>query len=283
MSSRVQGEELTGPAANGSTGASAPGAGVRAATSEVAARTLRKYVRTPQLLVTGVVSGAIFIVLFRYIFGGAIDFGSIPYVDFLIPGMVLTSVLITGTGTAIGVAEDADQGFFDRLRSLPAPRLALLTGRALGDLVILAWGTAITAALGFLVGFRLHGTLVEALAAFGLSVLCGFAFLWLFICMGLVSANAQGAQGISMLIYPIIFVSSAYVPVNTLPGWMQPVAEHQPVTVMANAVRSLALGDPAVGGLEHTTTYWVVLSLIWAAGIVVVFAPLAVALYRRAA
>lgn len=259
----------------------APGASMGATAAAVAARTLRKYMRTPQLLVTSIVAGAIFIVLFRYIFGGAIDFGSVPYVDFLIPGMVLTSVLITGTGTAVGVAEDSDQGFFDRLRSLPAPRLALLAGRALGDTVIVAWGTAVTAAMGFLVGFRLHGSIREALLAFALCVVCGFAFLWLFICMGLVSANAQGAQGTSMVIYPLIFVSSAYVPVHTLPGWMQPIAENQPVTVMSNAVRSLALGDPELAGLSHTTTYWVAMSLIWSAGIMAAFALLAVALYRR--
>jgi ABC transporter DrrB family efflux protein len=265
------------------TAPAARAAGVGATITAVALRTLRKYMRSPQLLVTSIVAGAIFIVLFRYIFGGAIDSGPVPYVDFLIPGMVLTSVLITGTGTAVGVAEDSDQGFFDRLRSLPAPRIALLAGRALGDTVIVAWGTAVTAAMGFLVGFRLHGTIGEALLAFGLCLVCGFAFLWMFICMGLVAGNAQGAQGTSMMIYPLIFVSSAYVRVDTLPGWMQPVAEHQPVAVMCNAVRSLALGDPALAGLSHNTAYWVLLSLVWSAGIVALFAPLAVALYRRSA
>jgi ABC-2 type transport system permease protein len=259
----------------------ARGAGATATAAAVAARTLRKYQRSPQLLVTSIVASATFIVLFRYIFGGAIHFGPAPYVDFLVPGMVLTSVLITGTGTAVGVAEDGDQGFFDRLRSLPAPRIALLAGRALGDTAIVAWGTAVTAAMGFLVGFRLHGSAAEALLAFALCVVCGFAFLWLFICMGLMSANAQAAQGTSMAIYPLMFVSSAYVPVDTLPGWMQPIAEHQPVTVMCNAVRSLALGDPALAGLGHSTGYWVALSLIWSAGIAALFAPLALALYRR--
>ncbi|MEU8796555.1 ABC transporter permease [Spirillospora sp. NPDC048819] len=259
----------------------APGASAAATIGQVAARTLRKYTRSPQLLVAGMAAGAIFIVLFRYIFGGAIDLGTVPYVDFLIPGMVLTSVLITGTGTAVGVAEDGDQGVFDRLRSLPVPRSALLAGRALGELVIVAWGTAVTVAMGFAVGFRLHGGIAEALAAFALCMVCGFAFLWMFMCMGLVSANAQAAQGTSMVVYPVIFVSSAYVPVGTLPGWMQPIAEHQPVSVMVNAVRSLALGDPSVASLSHTTGYWVALSLIWAAGILAVFAPLAVVLYRR--
>jgi ABC-2 type transport system permease protein len=135
--------------------------------------------------------------------------------------------------------------------------------------------------LGFAVGFELHGTLVEALLAFGLCVICGFAFSWMFVCMGLVADNAQAAQGISLLAYPLVFMSSAYVRVDTLPDWMQTVAEHQPVTVMCNAVRSLALGDPGLAGLGHTTTYWVVLSLVWSAGILAVFAPLAVALYRR--
>jgi ABC-2 type transport system permease protein len=288
MSQQTRGDEMTAVPipANSGTGARrlAPAgrtAGVGATVSAVAVRTLRKYMRSPQLLVTTIVGGAIFLVLFRYIFGGAIRFGTVPYVDFLIPGMVLTSVLITGTYQAVGVAEDSDQGFSDRLRSLPAPRIALLAGRALGDTGVVAWGTAVTAALGFAVGFRLHGTIGQALLAFGLCLVCGFAFLWVFICIGLVSTNAQAAQGFSMLAYPVIFVSSAYVRVNTLPGWMQPVAKHQPITIMCNAVRSLALGDPALAGLGHTTTYWALLSLAWAAGITLVFAPLAVALYRR--
>jgi ABC-2 type transport system permease protein len=263
------------------TGPPARAAGMGATVTVVAMRTLRKYMRSPQLLMTSIMVGAFFIVLFRYILGGAIDSGPVPYVDFLIPGLVLTSVLIAGTGTAAAVAEDSEQGFFDRLRSLPAPRIALLAGRALGDTVILAWGTAITVAMGFLVGFRLHGTIGEALVAFVLCVVCGFAFLWMFICLGLVSGNAQGAQGMSMLIYPLLFVSSAYVRADTLPGWLQAVAENQPITVMCNAVRSLVLGDPALAGLSHTTTYWVLMSLVWSAGIMAVFAPLAVTLYRR--
>lgn len=256
-------------------------AGVSATVSVVAVRTLRKYMRSPQLLVSSIVGGAMFMILFRYIFGGAIEFGKVSYVDFLVPGMVLTSALITGTGTAVGVAEDGDQGFFDRLRSLPAPRIALLAGRAIGDTVIAAWATAVTVAIGFAVGFRLHGTIGQALLAFGLCLVCGFALVWVFICIGLLSNNAQGAQGFSMVAYPVIFVSSAYVKTNTLPGWMQPVANHQPITAMCNAVRSLALGDTALAGVGHTTTYWALLSLGWAAVIALVFASVAAALYRR--
>jgi ABC-type multidrug transport system permease subunit len=113
-------------------------------------------------------------------------------------------------------------------------------------------------------------------------VVCGFGFTWVFVALGLASGNPQAAQGMSMLAYPVMFVSSAYVRVDTLPGWMQPVAAHQPVTAMCNAVRSLALGNPALAGLAHTTGYWVILALIWTAGITVVFAPLTVLQFQRA-
>lgn len=150
-----------------------------------------------------------------------------------------------------------------------------------GDTVIIALGVAVTVAMGFAAGFRLHGSVTQALAACALCVLCGFAFLWMFVGIGLVAGNAQSAQGMSMAVYPFIFISSAYVRVGTLPGWLQPIAAHQPVTIMSNAVRSLALGNPAAAGLGHTTTYWVVLSLVWAAGLAVMFAPLAIIRYRR--
>jgi ABC-2 type transport system permease protein len=120
-----------------------------------------------------------------------------------------------------------------------------------------------------------------ALAAFGLCVVYGFATTWLFVWIGQVAGNAQAAQGMSVLVFPLTFVSSAYVPVDSMPGWMQPIAENQPITVMTNAVRSLALGDAALAGLSGTTAHWVVLSLLWSAGLVLVFAPLAVARYRR--
>jgi ABC-2 type transport system permease protein len=236
-------------------------AGFAATVVAVAARTVRKFVRSPQLLVTTFVGGATFLVLFRYIFGGAVALGRVSYVDFLIPGMVLTSVLISGTGTATGIAEDISQGFTDRLRSLPTRRLALIGGRVLAESIIAALSTTFTAALGLLVGFRLHGSIAQALAAFGLCVVCGFAFTWVFVALGQLAGNPQAAQGMSMLAYPVIFVSSAYVRVDTL--------------------RSLALGDPAMAGLAHTTGYWVLLTLIWAAAITLVFAPLTVLQFQR--
>jgi ABC transporter DrrB family efflux protein len=257
------------------------GASVIATIATVSMRGVRRYMRTPQLLVFSIISVVIFLVLFRYIFGGAIHLGSLRYVEFLVPGFVLTSVLITGTGVAIGVAEQVELGSFDRLRSLPVPRVALAAGQVTGETVVVAWVVAVTAALGFAFGFRLHGNVGQALLAYALCVICGFAFIWMFVGIGLLAGNAQSAQGMSMAVYPLMFVSSAYVPVHTLPGWMQPIAEHQPVTIMINAVRSLALGNPAAASLGHTTTYWVVLSLVWAACLILIFAPLAAFGYSR--
>lgn len=259
----------------------ASGAGVIATVATIAMRGVRRYLRTPQMLVFNLIGLATFGFLFRYIFGGAIHLGSVPYVDFLVPGFVLTSVLITGTGVSAGVAEYIEQGSFDRLRSLPVPRIALAAGQVAGDTVVVAFGVVVTIALGFAAGFRIHGSVAQALAACALSVLCGFAFLWMFVTIGLVAGNAQSAQGMSMAVYPFIFVSSAYVRVGTMPGWLQPIAAYQPVTIMSNAVRSLALGNPAAAGLGHTTTYWVVLSLLWAAGLAAMFAPLTILRYRR--
>jgi len=194
---------------------------------------------------------------------------------------VTTGILFVGMGAAAGVAEDLEYGFVDRLRSLPIPRSAVLAGRALSDTAVLAWSVAITTAIGFAVGFRLHGSVLGAVAAFGLCVAFGFAFEWVFILLGLVAGNAQAAQGMSLMVFPFTFVSSAYVPVATMPPWLRVVAEHQPVTVMVDAVRALTEGHAAEALLGHTAGFYVLRSLAWATAIMAVFAPLAVARYRR--
>jgi daunorubicin resistance protein C len=247
----------------------------------VARRTIAKFVRSPQLVVVSTVQGAIFLLIFRYVFGGAIGTGGMSYVDFVVPGFIVTGVLFVGMGAAAGVAEDVEAGLFDRLRSLPIPRSAAPTGRALADTVILAWNTATTTAIGFAIGFRIHTDLGSALLAFALCVLFGFAFEWLFMCIGVYSGSAQAAQGMSLLVFPLTFVSSAYVPVSSMPGWMQPIAEHQPITIMVNAVRCLTQGHVAEAALGHTTGYFVGLSLVWTAAITLAFVPFAVLKYRR--
>lgn len=204
------------------------GAGFAASATAVAQRTLRKFARTSQLIVLTSLNSAVFLLIFRYVLGGAMNVEGQRYVDFLVPGFVTTSVLIAGMGAATGVAEDMERGFFDRLRSLPIPRTSVMVGRCLADTALAAWALVIATALGFAVGFRLHASVAEGLAALGLCVLFGFAFEWLFITLGLVGASAQAAQGLSILVFPLVFVSGAYLPVDSLPGWMQPFAEHQP-------------------------------------------------------
>jgi ABC transporter DrrB family efflux protein len=261
--------------------ATTAGAGLVASSLAVARRTVRKFVRTPQLIVVSTVQGVLFLLIFRYVFGGAIDSGGLGYVKFLVPGFITTMILFAGTGAATGVAEDVQSGFFDRLRSLPIPRAAAVVGRVLADSGLLVWTLAVTTAVGFATGFRLSTDVPHGLAAFGLCVLFGFAFEWLFITLGLVAGNAEAAQGMSMLVFPLTFVSSAYVPTSTMPSWMQPIAEHQPITAMVNAVRCLTGGPAAEALLGHTTGHYVVASLAWAAGIVLVCAPLAVARFAR--
>jgi ABC transporter DrrB family efflux protein len=190
-------------------------------------------------------------------------------------------VLFAGTAAAAGVAEDLEKGFVDRLKSLPIPRAAVLAGRALADTGLLTWSLAVTTAVGFAVGFRLGGDLTAGLAAFGLCMLFGFAFSWLFITIGLVSGNAQAAQGMSLLVFPLTFVSSAYVPVDTLPSWLQPIAEHQPITYMVDSVRALCLGDQAQAVLGHGAGYYLGPALLWTVAIIVVFGSIATALFRR--
>jgi ABC-2 type transport system permease protein len=245
------------------------------ATRAVAKRNLRKALRTPQLMLVGILQGAMFLLIFRYVFGGAINVNGVPYVDFLLPGFVTTGVLFVGSGVAVGVAEDLNDGFIDRLRSLPSPRAGVLLGRAVSETAMLVWSTAVTVGIGFAVGFRLHASWAQATAAFALCILFGFAFVWLFVLLGLLAGNGQAAQGMSMIIFPLSFVSSAYVPVDSMPGWLQSFANHQPLTVMVDAVRALCLGDKASSVLGHSSGHYIGPALVWTLVICAVFAPLA--------
>jgi ABC transporter DrrB family efflux protein len=177
---------------------------------------------------------------------------------------------------ASGVADDVEGGLFDRLRSLPIRLLSVITGRVGADSALVAWGVIVMTAMGFAVGFRIGGSVGDALAAFGLTILFGFAFVWMFIFMGLAAGSPQAAQSLSFLVFPLSFVSSAYVPVATMPGWMQAFATNQPMTQMINTVRLLTGGPAAQQLLGHSVSYYLVPSLLWTAGLVAVFAPLAV-------
>ena len=246
-----------------------------------AGRTLRQFVRTPQLIVVGALVSTMFLLIFRYVFGGAIDTGDVAYVDFLIPGLAAAGAMFSGTGGAVGVAEDVDSGLYDRLRSLPIPRSAVLIGRSMADTALVGWGLFVTVTVGVATGFRFHGSALDAVAAVVLCLVFGAAFSWPFIFMGLVAGNAQAANGMSMLAFPFVFVSSAYVPVESMPGWLQPIAEHQPITPMVGAVRALTLGDQAEAVLGHSAGWFAVRALAWSVLIVAIFLPLATRRFAR--
>jgi ABC-2 type transport system permease protein len=253
------------------------GASYLVATGQVAARTLKKFIRSPALLIAGTAQGLLFLLIFRYVFGGAVGHtGGLSYVDFLVPGFVVTGVLFQGMSAASGVADDKEGGLFDRLRSLPIRLISIVSGRVGADTALVAWGVVVMTVAGFAVGFRVTGTTVDAVAALGLTILYGFAFVWLFIAMGLAAGSPQAAQSLSFLVFPLSFVSSAYVPVSTMPGWMQAFANNQPMTQMVNTVRVLTGGPAAQQLLGHSVSYYLVPSLLWTAGLVIVFAPLAV-------
>ncbi len=257
------------------------GAGLVRSTATVTRRALLRYVRTPQLIVMATIQMSMFFLIYRYLFGGAIHISGLPYVDYLVPGFIATGVLFSGIGAAVATAEDLQQGFIDRLRSLPIPRGSVLAARAIADTAILILASAVTIGIAFAVGFRLHGSALDGLAAFGLVIAFGFAFEWLFITLGLFAGNAQAAQGMGMIVFPFAFISSAYVPVASMPEWLRAFASHQPLTYMVDAVRALTLGPDAEALLGHPAGYFVTRSLIWAAAIVAVSLPLAVAKYRR--
>ena len=238
-------------------------------------RNLITYRRVRTLLVFTLIQPVIFVLLFRYVFGGAITVpGNIPYVDYLMPGIFVQTVVFGATNTAIGLATDVQSGLLERFRSLPMARSAVLTGRTFADLGRNVLVVALMAGVGFAVGFRVQTDAALFIAGIALVLLFAYVFSWIFAAVGLVIGDPESAQAATFpILVPFVFASSAFVPVNSMPGWLQAFANHQPVSATASAVRALMLGGP-------TATY-VWQALAWCAAIVVVCAPLAVRVYRR--
>ena len=255
--------------------------GFVSSTLTITRRSALRYVRTPQLIVIATVQMSLFFLIYRFMFSGAMRSVGIPYVDYLAPGFIATGVLFSGIGAAVAVADDLQQGVVDRLRSLPIPRSSVLAARALADTAILTLAAALTVAIAFAVGFRLHGSIIDGLAAFGLVIVFGFAFEWLFITLGLVAGSSQAAQGMGMIVFPFAFICSAYIPVSTMPGWLQAFATRQPLTPMVDTVRAFTLGPRADTILGHPATHYLTPALVWTAALLAVCIPLAVARYRR--
>lgn len=246
-------------------------------TYAVAQRNLIAYRRVPQLLVFSTIQPVIFVLMFRYVFGGAIQVpGRIPYVDFLMPGVFVQTVVFGAISTAIGLAADMQSGLIERFRALPMSRSAVLAGRTLADLFRNVFVVALMMFVGYLVGWRVHTDFLGLLGAAALALLFGYALSWVFATVGLLVGDPETAQAASLpVMAPLVFASAAFVPVETMPDWLQVFARNQPVSVTATALRTLTIGggDPA--------EVWK--AVAWCAGIFLVFAPLAVRSYRRAA
>ncbi|RIK09058.1 MAG: ABC transporter [Acidobacteria bacterium] len=240
----------------------------------VAKRYLIAYIRVPELIVFTTVQPIMFVLLFRYVFGGAIQIPGVSYVDYLMPGIFVQTVVFGSAGTGIGLAEDSAKGLIERFRSLPMARSAVLVGRTLADLIRNVFVVALMLLVGFLVGFRIHGGVAAFALAMVMVLLFGYAISWMTANIGLRTSTAEATQAaIFPMLFPLTFASSAFVPVDSMPAWLQVFARNQPVTVMVNAARNLSLGTATSGE--------VIKALLWTVAIVAVFAPLAVRAYRR--
>ncbi|MHB1782254.1 MAG: ATP-binding cassette domain-containing protein [Acidimicrobiales bacterium] len=238
-------------------------------------RNLLRYVRLPNLLVFSTVQPIMFVLMFNYVFGGVIKLTVRgPYIDFLMPGIFVQAVVFGSTQTGVALADDLSRGMVDRFRSLPMARLAVLMGRTLADGVRNLAVLVIMAGVGTAIGFRLERGLLPALAATGLALAFGLSFSWLSAVVGLVAGNVEAAQAGEMTwILPVVFASSAFVPVTTMPGWLQAFSKADPVTLTVDAMRGLVLGGPVEVRLVE--------SLLWVAAILGVCLPYAVWRYHR--
>ncbi|HEY5526159.1 MAG TPA: ABC transporter permease [Candidatus Anoxymicrobiaceae bacterium] len=247
-------------------------------TMAITRRNLISLKRTPRFFVFTMVQPVIFVILFRYVFGGAISITltGVPYVDYLMPGIFVQTVTFGAITTGISMATDVQSGVLERFRSLPMARSGVLTGRTTADLLRNILVIVLIAGVGFAVGFRFHTSWALFFCALALVVFWAYALSWVFALVGLVLKDPETAQAASFpIIAPLVFASSAFVPVSTMPSWLQGWAKYQPVSVTVSAARALCMGGP--------TASWLIQSLIWCAGIILVCAPLAVRYYRRSA
>ena len=242
----------------------------------VAERNLVRLPRAPDLLLAFTVQPVMFVLLFAYVFGGAIRTPGYDYVDFLIPGIIVQNIAFGGFVTALGLSEDLNKGLIDRFRSLPMARAAVLAGRTLADVVTNLLSVIVLIVTGLIIGFDFGTGPVEIFAGLVLLLLFGYAFSWIFALLGLLVSSPEAANSLGFIaVFPLTFISSAFVPVESMPSALRWFAEVNPFTTTVDAMRALWLGAPAGNDVWG--------AFAWAVVIVAVFAPLAVARYRRAA
>lgn len=215
-----------------------------------------------------------FLVMFTYVFGGAIEGSTGDYLTFALPGIIVMNMLFVTMYVGMGLNTDITKGVFDRLRSLPLARWAPMAGRITADMVKQAWSIALLLGIGVILGFRTTTSFLEVLAAAGLILVFALAFSWVSVLVGVLAKDPEHVQlfGFTAL-FPVTFVSNVFAPANTMPGWLQPVVEANPVSLLADAARGLMVGGPVVEPVVGT--------LLWATAIVAVFAPLSVRAFKR--
>lgn len=256
---------------------------LRWAISDIGTVTWRNLIamkRVPQVLVFSTIQPIIFVLMFRYVFGGAISPGAqfigVPYVDFLMPGIFVQTITFGSMQTGVGLAEDVTKGLIERFRSLPMARSAVLAGRTIADLIRSVFVFSLMTGVGFAVGFRIHTNVFAFLLGLLLLLLFTFALAWVFALLGLATRNAEAAQAAAFpIVAPMVFASSAFVPLSSQPGWLQVFSAHQPVTLTVNAIRALCIGGPTIGPALQ--------SIAWSLAIIAFFAPIAVRKYRQTA
>jgi ABC transporter DrrB family efflux protein len=252
--------------------------GLRAGVSDTLVLTWRNILRIPRapdLLLSFTVQPIMFVLLFVYVFGGAISTPGYSYVDFLMPGIVAQTMSFGGFVTALSLSDDMKKGLIDRFRSLPMSRSAVLAGRTLADVGTNVVQLAVMLIVGVIVGFSFSANLIEILAGVGLLLLFGYAFSWIFALFGLTASSPESAQALGfIIIFPITFLSSAFVPVDSMPAGLEWIASVNPFTTVVDAMRALWLGAPAGNDVWG--------AVAWCLGLIAVFAPLSVSRYRRA-
>lgn len=246
-------------------------------TIQIVKRNVKRNFRIPQLLIFSSIQPIIFLLLFNFVFGGAVTAGTnVEYINYLLPGILAQTALFGAIQTGVGLAEDLDKGVIDRLRSLPIARYAVLAGRTLADSVRNIFVITLMCTVGFMLGFRFQEGIIKFLLGLGLIVLFAYAFSWISGVVGLLLKDSETVQVAGFLwVFPLVFASSVFVPVATMPSWLQVFARNQPVTQVVNAVRYLTQGN-VVDGQEYV---WK--TLLWIIALIAVFAPIAVWRYRK--
>jgi len=244
-------------------------------TLQIARRNLIVWARVPAYLVFTVIQPVLFVVMFRYVFGGAINIPGGTYVDFLMPGIIGQTAAFATFATAIALAQELKKGVIDRLRSMPMARSAVLAGRLVADTGRMLVTILIVVGVGYAVGFRFHNGAIPAILMIVLATLFGLSICVIAAFTGLAIGDEESVQAFGLIwLFPLTFLSSAFVPIHSMPGWLQAFANNQPVTYVINTMRALALGGPIEANLWK--------SIAWLAGILIVFGPLSVRAYKRA-